>query len=119
MQHYPGFENPVLQALKGEISARQLRVMVQNLPQDNPVSRELDGPWSDMHWLVYDVSKQLRMLRAEIYNLTRGKDEAPIKEPELLPTPGSELEDKDTRSQDQVKQEQDHLLAVLNRPNPH
>lgn len=123
MQFYPGQGNPVLQALRGLISTRQLRVMIEHLPQNNPIGRELDGPWTDLHLLIRDVSTQLRFLRAEVHNALY---EQKITEPELLPNPndrggttGTEQGPPDVRSPERIKYEQDHLLAVLARPNPH
>lgn len=123
MQFYPGQGNPVLQALRGKISPRQLRVMIEHLPQNNPIGRELDGPWDDLRLLIYDVSSQLRLLRAEVHNAIYEKQ---IKDPELLPNPNdpdgqapTEQGPPDTRSPERIKYEQDHLLAVLARPNPH
>lgn len=123
MQFYPGQGNPVLQALRGQISPRQLRVMIEHLPQNNPIGRELDGPWNDLHVLIHDVSTQLRLLRTEVHNAIYEKK---ITDPELLPNPNDPGDatpagqgPPDTRSPERIKYEQDHLLAVLARPNPH
>ena len=118
MQHYPGQGNPVLRALAGEMSVRQLAVMIEHLPADNAAVREIYEPISARD-LLNDVSDQLRILRAEIYNIVRDPKQEAIEEPDLLPRPGDHLETVEEEIQKtRVKEAQDHLLAVLNRPNP-
>lgn len=117
MQAYPG-RNWVIEALAGRITSRQLRIMCQHLPPGNPVQRELNTPWNEIEYLVHDVSSNLRALRTDLRNAFREKGETPS-EPQLLPTPETLNENADQRSEEQKQAEYDHLLAVLNRPNPH
>lgn len=119
---YPGRPNPIIQALCGELSVRELRVMLEHLPPGNAAQRELEGPWGDQEWLLYDVSSYLRYLRTDFFNANRGR-QPPIRDTDLLPTPhdrhtgsGAPAE---TRSAEQVQAERDHLEAVLARKNPH
>lgn len=117
MQAYPGQGNPVLRALKGKISVRQLRVMIENLPPDNAVERHLRGHhWGDGHNLMWDVSTQLRTLVALYINahLEKGK---PRQNVDPVPHPDYTAE-TDTRSEYQKKAERDHLQAVLHRGDP-
>ena len=117
MQTYPGQGNPVLRALTGEISTRQLRVMVEHLPPENAAIYDLYDLVT-MREIMHDVSDQLRLLRAEFSNVHRDKDQPPITHPDLLPRP-AQHDGAEPEKQAQVKAEQEHFLAVLNRPDPH
>lgn len=119
MAAYPGRGNPVLETLWGEISLRELEVMIRHLPQDNAAARELHGPWDDLRWMLWDVSTQLRINNTNTSNLYREKGQSAITEPELLPNPETmNDEPKDTRPIEVVQAERDHLQDVLNRANP-
>ena len=120
MQAYPGSGNPVIDALAGRISDRQLRVMLENLPPDNPVAWEYrDGDtWGETEWLLHDVSSALRALVTGYSNVHRAKGK-PERETEYLPTLRERLDkhrvSTDTRPREQVQAERDHLQAVLAR----
>jgi len=118
MAAYPGRGNPVMDALRGDISTRQLRVMVENLPPDNAAARLIRGAWGDLERLVHDVSCQLRLLNASYHNVNREKGKSPIEDPELLPTPEEIEAKRDDRPVDVVQAERDHLQLVLHRQNP-
>lgn len=122
MQAYPGQPNPVLAAIRGDISTRQLRVMVEHLPPDNPVAWHLGYRWGDIERLLHDISSQLRLYRADFYNAHRDpKKSRPMEEPELIPTPeevAAREAEEDHRTPEQKQAEQAHLQLVLNRPNP-
>ena len=120
MQHYPGQGNPVLRALAGDLSIRQLRLMIEHLPRENVAVHAVHDLVS-FRDLLHDVSDQLRILRAEVFNIVRDPNKPPIEEPELLPRPDQGRPDPQTQIQanEAAKAAQDHLLAVLNRPNPH
>lgn len=116
---YPAQGNPVIDALHGSISVRQLRVMVENLPPDNAAARKRNGVWGDRERLVHDVTTQLRFLRADLFNIVRGT-QPPITDPELFPTPETaKAKQASVRPVATVQMEQDHLQAVLSRANPH
>lgn len=115
---YPGRGNPVMDALHGKISIRQLRVMVEHLPPDNAAARDERGPWGDLERIAHDSNSQIRFLRAEVYNIVRG-DKPPITEPELLSTPESTRQEAaEVRPAEVVQTERNFLQSVLNRPNP-
>lgn len=117
MATYPGRGNPVMDALRGKISVRQLRVMVEHLPPNNAAARLLNGRWGDLERLIHDCSSQLRLFNTNYYNVNREKGKRAI-EADLLPTP-EELETKpDSRSPEQIQQGRQALQSVLNRPNP-
>lgn len=119
MAEYPGQRNPIVDALRGKISLRKLRLMVEHLPPDNAVARLLRGPWGDPERIAHDSNTQLRSLRAELFNIVRG-DKPPITDPDLLPTPETAKQKQaEVRPVATVRMEQDHLQAVLGRANPH
>ena len=116
MQAYPG-RNPVMDALRRKITPRQLRVMLEHLPADSPVSRELNGPWTDQHYLLWHIASELRNVQATTVNLFVPKGK-PRVEPEYLPTPQSSQQEQE-HSQEALQAEMDHFQMVLSRPNPH
>lgn len=120
LQTYPGRGNPVLDALEGTISLRQLRVMVEHLPPDNPVQREVNGNgWTEIHWLLHSIDSRQRELNVSYVNAHKGKGQQPS-QPTYLPTPNqAPAANVDTRTPEQIQAERAHFEAVLNRPNPH
>ena len=98
MRHYPG-RNPVLDALRGHITTRQLRVMVEQLPADGTLNEALGGTrWLDTDWVLYDVSTQLRALNANLGNIFRAKGQPPHWPPTLLPRPARDEEPDEERA---------------------
>lgn len=91
--------------------------MVENLPPNNAVTRELFGMWGDDLLLAHDTNSRIRDLVIQNYNIHRGKDERLI-EPEYLPKPGNTEDAVPQVSPEVIQAERDHLQAVLNRPNP-
>lgn len=116
MQAYPGRGNPILDALHGRISVRQLRVMIENLPPDNPVAWELRGDtWGEQERLLHDISSYIRAHRTDDLNRNRKKGSPEI-EYKFYQTPQErQQEPVDTRTAEQVKVERDHLQQVLAR----
>lgn len=116
MQAYPGHGNPVINALKGKISTRQLRVMIEHLPKPNAVTREIAGnDWHDVEWMLWDVSTQLRLLRTNFYNANRGND-TPAEKFEPLPNPKTfKRQATEARTPEKVASDRAHFRAVLNR----
>lgn len=116
MQAYPGRGNPILDALRGRISVRQLRVMIENLPPDNPAAWELRGnTWGEREWLLHDISSYIRAHRTDDNNRHRKKG-SPVIEHKFYLTPEERKQGPvDTRSAEQVKVERDHLQQVLAR----
>lgn len=121
MASYPGRGNPVLDALTGDISVRQLRVMLEHLPPGNAAYRELHSPWDDSQWTDWDISTQLRILNWKVSSIYKKEGSPDPPEPDLLPTPDSLDEDttETTRPREVVQAERDYLQDVLGRPNPH
>ncbi len=119
MQSYPGQGNPLLDALEGRISTRQLRVMIEHLPPgNNAVSRQINGRWSDLETLLWHIDSDLRFIHTSFKNANRAKGVQALGDPELIPIPGENSKPTDARSKEQVVAEQDHLQAVLKRSNP-
>lgn len=107
------------EALRGKISIRKLRVMLEHLPLDNAVARELHGRWGDQMLLTHDISSSLRILITQQNNLYRAKGEQPA-EPELIPVPDAMApESVQVTDPERIQAEKDHLQMVLARSNPH
>lgn len=115
MAAYPGRGNPVLDTLWGDISIRELRIMIQHLPADNAASRELHGRWDDLRWMIWDISTQLRINNTNTSNIYRKEGEPPITDPEYLPNPETIDQQPTTRPVEVVQAERQHLQDVLNR----
>lgn len=113
-----GGRNMVLEAMRGEISIRELRVALEHLPPGNAAQREIAGPWGDLEVLLHDVSSQLRLLNMNTYNINRKPGAQPITDPQFIPTPEQLQAEQEQRSRDQVEAERDHLMDVLRRKNP-
>lgn len=94
--------------------------MLEHLPPGNAAQRELAGHWGDDQWIAHDISSQLRLLRADVYNALKGKNQDPAN-PDLLPTPDSPAEETvlEVAEVQSPKIAQDALLAVLGRADPH
>jgi hypothetical protein len=103
--------------LRGDLTVRQLRVMVQHLPPGSAAHLRVNGPWGDVEGLLWDVSSRLRDLVALTANVNRGKDSPPVHLPHL-PTPPLTDHQRDAAAQAdaQVEAERQDLLRVLARP---
>lgn len=113
MQAYPGQGNPLMDALKGLISVRQLRVMIEHLPRPNAITREIVGnEWSDHEWFIWDIDSQLRKLNTNFINAHRGDN--PVQKVELLPNPKT-VQDFETRSPEQIASDRASFKAVMDR----
>lgn len=118
LQTYGSGANPIMDALRGKISVRQLRVMLEHLPANNAASRELSDVWGDEMRIHHDTNTQIRNLLALTYNIHRGKGAASANV-KPLPTPESAKDVIEERTPEQIQEERDYLQSVLNRPNPH
>lgn len=79
--------DPLAEYWRGELSLRQLRVMVEWLPVDSPAHRAENGhSWRDEHVLAWDIDSQLRVLNTALANLFREKGATPA-QPEFIPSP--------------------------------
>ena len=58
--------DPVAEAIRGEISVRQLRVMVQHLPAGSAYERATRGPWTDSERLQLATESRLRDVLAQL-----------------------------------------------------
>lgn len=91
----------MLQALRGELSVRQLRVMVDNLDLDRPLSRATGGGrWLEQDWLLHDVDTVLRKLAGAYLSVNRAAGE-PAVDLGVWPSP-----DLDADAVPQVDEEQ-------------
>lgn len=85
--------DPLAEFLRGDITLRKLRIMVEGIPTDTPttpIGRAINGPWGDIHRLLHVTGEALIQLNANYYNANRGKDSPAIEaeklwKPELTP----------------------------------
>lgn len=82
--------DPLSEYLRGEITLRKLRVMVNGIPAtpDTPLGRIINGPWSDRERLLHVMAETLMNLDVNFYNAHREKgseprDRKPLWKPEL------------------------------------
>ncbi len=112
LRQYPGRGNPVRRALTGRLPVRQLRVMVEHLDLDRPLSLALGGGgWVYPDWMLHDVSAQLRALVAMTHNIHRDKGSQPL---ELVPLwhPALDVDDEISTEQSAAEAE---LSALMHR----
>lgn len=77
--------DPIARFLRGEITLRALRVLINALPLDSAYVRAVRGhAWTDTEWLLHDVSSQLRWMRVEDASRHVQKRQP---DPKLIPTP--------------------------------
>jgi hypothetical protein len=101
----------VTDALRGHLPVRQLRVMVEGLEVDRPLSRALGGSgWLDRDWVLHDVDTVVRVLAGAYLTVHGPKGAAPVRFPPL-PTPSAGVGEVDD-AQLAVEAE---LLATVNR----
>lgn len=104
--------SPVIDALRGRITVRQLRVMVENLAPDPAIQSALAGStWGDQPWMLHDLTTQLRALVAITFNINRPRGTAPLTL-EPLPHPTPSVEESITEEQAAAEAE---LLALMHR----
>lgn len=116
--------DPVAEAMRGEITPRQLRVMIEHLPPGNAWQRAAYGPWGDRERLQADTSNRLRDLMLQnsrllslvagalkVNNLQLGKPEY-ITPPEPVESHDPARADLDRAYEEQVATELD---AVMHR----
>lgn len=58
--------DPVAEAIRGEISVRQLRVMVEHLPAGSAYERATRGPWTDSERLQLSIESRLRDVLSQL-----------------------------------------------------
>lgn len=80
--------DPLAEYLRGEISLRKLRVMVEGIPltPETPVGRAVLGPWGDRDRMLRLAVWELQRLNASYYNAHRGQG-AEAATPRPLPEP--------------------------------
>lgn len=106
--------DPVAEYMRGQISLRKLRVMVEHLPPGNAAARVV-SPWSDVENLLHDIDSQLRALRALTYNIHRGKDQL-AEQPDFIPKPPTRQQrEADQRAAEQHARERAELLTTIAR----
>lgn len=79
----------VADAWLGEITPRQLGVLLSQLPDDSAFKREVSGAggWTDLHFLLWNVHRELQMSRYE-FAIANSDGKLKLKMPEPLPYPG-------------------------------
>lgn len=77
--------DPIAQYLRGRISTRQLRVLVEGLPPDSAFHRAVrENDWNDNEWIARDTNSVLRVL---LYTVESALSEKRPPKPEFLPSP--------------------------------
>jgi len=77
--------DPIARFLRGRISARQLRVLVEGLPPDSAFHRAArENDWADGDWINRDTNSVLRVL---LYTVESALSERRPPKPEFLPSP--------------------------------
>lgn len=105
IHHYAG-RDPIGEYWNGEISLRDLRVLVEGLPQDSAVHRKMLGHnWtSDWQWLAAEQSDALNALVTMFYNANRAENKPALDSPKPWPRPGAE----DQRALNELRERQAH-----------
>lgn len=90
--------DPLAEAIRGDISVRQLRVMVAHLPAGSAYHRARQGPWTDGEYLLHDVDSRLRDVVAQLAfqsGLLRSvhRSSADVSQPTYIPVPGTPTDD--------------------------
>lgn len=113
--------DPLAEYLTGDITFRQLRVMVDGLARDSstPVGRAYSGPWSDLHYLVHFAATEVQFLRADFENVHRAEG-LEARTPTPLTTPESTHYQRKAKKRGKpddrrARAAEADLLAVLNR----
>ena len=77
--------DPLQEVLRGEITLRKFRVMVEGIPHTaaTPVGRIINGPWSDNERLLHSVASALISLDTNFYNVHREPGSAPAEARDL------------------------------------
>lgn len=91
---------------RGEITLRQLRVMVQNLPEDSALNRARNG-WTTDQYLLADLVDSSRYGRWE-YAQSNGAENP---EPERIPRPGQA--EAEAAEKNQIRAAHDQIMNRL------
>lgn len=85
--------DPIGEYWRGQITLRQLRVMVDHLAPDSPVHRTARGhTWQDAEYLLATVADAVRTL-ASLTVAVNSKRPKSVKMPEPIPRPTDEAEE--------------------------
>lgn len=114
--------DPLQEVLRGEISLRKFRVMVEGVPltATTPVGRAINGPWSDQHRLLHVIGSAMISLDTNFYNVHRERNATPAEtkplwRPELTAYQKEAAETPDVDMEHRTASEED-LLKVLSSP---
>lgn len=100
-----------MDCLRGDLSLRELRMRIENLPPDRVLQEALGGTrWVDEDWFLYDIANHVRLLGTLFYNANRGKN--PPIEHQRLPGPDEITTDEVTVEQLAAESE---LSALMHR----
>lgn len=113
MQTYAG-RDPLGEYFRGEITLRQLRVMVEHLPSDSALHRASRGhEWREVEYLLAETADAVRTLAA-ITVAVNSKRPKSVKMPDPLPRPVDEVEEARKREQEeQAETAYEGLLSSL------
>lgn len=101
MQQYSP-RDPLAEYFRGEITLRQLRVMIEHLPSDSPVHRAARGhEWREVEYLLAETADAVRTLAA-ITVAVNSKRPKSVKMPDPLPRPVDEVEEERKRKRAQA-----------------
>lgn len=107
--------DPIARFLRGKISARQLRVLVEGLPPDSAFHRaSRENDWGDETWIERDSNSLLRMLLYTVQSALSDKRKPP--KPDFLPSPldsRTVQDDAEAEYLEQLESEMDELQVRL------
>lgn len=105
--------DPIAEFLRGEISARQLRVLAEGLPPDSAFHRaHRENDWSDADWIARDTNSVLRALLHAVQSALSSKS---VPQPKFLPSPLDGRSVQDELEQEQIAEERAAMDDVAAR----
>jgi len=90
MQAYPG-RDPLAEVMRGDITVRKFRVLVEHLPAGNALEVARNSGWTRAEWRGWNIEARLRELFALTHNINTPKDK-PRLEVDYPARPKSEQE---------------------------
>lgn len=105
--------DPVTEFVRGDITARALRVLGESLPLTSSFARANQGhTWTDETWLMHDVSTHMRFLFGTVANFLGA---TPKVRPKPLPTPLDNASVADAAEQERLAQQKAEMDVTMTR----
>lgn len=116
--------DPIAEAIRGEISLRQLRLMIEYLPPDSMYHHVTQSPWRDHELLLLDIDSRLRdlvTLQSATYSALRAAHQLRGAWPQdpayIEPPPVPEWDAADETADQRREAERAELDALMHRTN--